>query len=87
MPLTAAGFRIPAGAADYAYDQSFPNDAGRPMRIRGSMPDMHTHGRRIRLSVEPDDICVVDVPQWNFTGNSSTSSLRGSASARTTPSS
>jgi hypothetical protein len=66
VPLTAAGFRIPAGATGYAYDQSFPNFAGRPVRLWGSMPHMHTRGRSIRLTIEPDDTCVVDVPQWNF---------------------
>jgi hypothetical protein len=66
IPLVASGFRIPPGAKDHAFDKAFPNAAGRPVRLWGSMPHMHTHGKSIRLTVEPSESCVVDIPQWNF---------------------
>ena len=66
VPLVASGFRIPAGATGYAYDKSFPNFAGRPVRLWGAMPHMHTRGRSIRLTMDPSDTCVVDIPKWDF---------------------
>ena len=73
FPATITSIRaqdlvLPPGLESVEASTTIDNPASNPVRLHGVIPHMHELGQTINVSLgrDGDDVCVVDVPEWDF---------------------